>query len=69
MGSASPVPVPLGSYSLPENSSFALVRTAAAVCVGGEYCINGLRYKCIGGTYSGDLGRSVPCNTSCVAGP
>ena len=30
--------------------------------------MGGLRYKCVGGTYSPDIGRSSPCTTPCDPG-
>ena len=66
--SGAPVAVPLGSYSLPEQPSLALVRSASMPCQPGEYCVSGLRYLCPGGTHSSQASRSEACVDLCFPG-
>ena len=68
-GSSSPSLVPPGSYSTPEAGNASL-RSGVAQCQSGEYCVagSGVRLPCSGGTYSADVGRTIPCDTSCPAG-
>ena len=60
--------MPSGYFSLPESPLSTRLRVSIASCTGGEYCVNGLRHQCVGGTFSADVGRSSPCTTPCNAG-
>ena len=67
-GTAQKVSVPDGWYSLPEDPLLTAYRLSAAQCPPGSFCLGGLRYPCVAGTYYSSYLRATNCTDPCVAG-
>lgn len=66
LGSASPIAVPRGFYSL---GSSVKTRAAVARCPAGSFCLSGTRSACPAGIYGASEGLSTPaCSGACPSG-
>lgn len=75
VGSAAPVPVPLGYYSTNADGSFLTndnsvkTRSKIKICEQGFYCSDGIKYICEAGYYGNQEGLSTfSCSGLCPAG-
>lgn len=72
LGSALPLPVPSGHYSIDISGSNILnhnIRVSVAQCTFGTYCENGVKRHCPAGTYGNRLGlNSSTCSGGCPEG-